>query len=58
MSRARRGCFGYADALMSEAAQTQQTERERLFVSFWNICLENMPEVQQALDAIAGRQEM
>lgn len=44
MSRARRGCFGYADALMSEAAQTQQTERERLFVSFWNICLENMPE--------------
>lgn len=29
---------------MEEAARAQQTERELLFVSFWNVCLENIPE--------------
>lgn len=29
---------------MKEAARAQQIDRERLFVSFWNVCLENIPE--------------
>jgi hypothetical protein len=29
---------------MAEAAPAKHAERERLFVSFWNVCLENLPE--------------
>ena len=29
---------------MADAAPAEQYERERLFVSFWNVCLENIPE--------------
>jgi hypothetical protein len=29
---------------MAEAAPAKHAERERLFVSFWNLCLENLPE--------------
>lgn len=43
-SRARGASFGYADVPVAEAARTQQSEHERLFVSFWNLCLENIPE--------------
>ena len=29
---------------MTESARAEQSERERLFVSFWHVCLENLPE--------------
>jgi hypothetical protein len=29
---------------MADLAPAKQSERERLFVSFWDACLENIPE--------------